>query len=133
MSVEVTWDAQSENVVLYRFSGAWDWQDFINASERSAELVQTLNGQRYDVIGSFLESPRLPSSSGSTHVYKMFQRRQPNTGLTVLVTRSALVRALIEILGKAHPETRHAFAVVSTLEEARARIAQARAEAAARE
>jgi hypothetical protein len=51
----------------------------------------------------------------------------------VVVTRSAFVRSLVEILGRVYPETRRAFTVASTLEEARALIAQARAEAARRE
>ncbi len=126
MSIEVTWDEQSENVLLYRFSGVWDWPDFTRAIERSIELAQTLNGQRYDVIGCFLASSRVPAGAGISYVYSAFKRKPANCGVTVVVTRSAFVRSLVEILGRVYPETRRAFTVASTLEEARALIARVR-------
>ena len=103
MSIELSWDEHSDNVIRYDFPGQWDCQDFILAFNRTLELARTLDGAHYDVIGDLL-----------------------NCGITVIVTRSAFVRALVEVLLKVHPDARHAFAITSTLEEARAIIAQMR-------
>lgn len=129
MGIELTWDADSENVIRYDFPVQWGWHDFLNGFEHSLEMAQTLHGARYDVIGNFLESPHLPPGSGITHVFGVFKRTLPNCGVTVVVTHSAFIRALMEVLFKVHPETRRAFALAGSLEEARSLIAQARATA----
>ena len=126
MSIELSWDEHSDNVIRYDFPGQWDWQDFILAFNRTLEMARTLDGAHYDVIDDLLKSPHLPPGSGITHVYGVFKRKPANCGITVIVTRSAFVRALVEVLLKVHPDARHAFAITSTLEEARAIIAQMR-------
>ncbi|MGQ9889473.1 MAG: hypothetical protein ACUVSX_13425 [Aggregatilineales bacterium] len=133
MCIDYWWDdSDGGHICRMRFHGHWTWDEFVRVTEQLHDEGRQLN-ERYDVIADFLESPRLPPGSSITHAYNVFRRLPPNIGLNVVITRSAFVRAMTEILAKVHPETRRYFAVVSTLEQAQEVIAQARAEAARRE
>ncbi len=132
MGIDYSWDGGGARICRMHFPDQWTWDEFLRVVEQVQDDGRQFE-ERYDVIADFLESPRLPPGSGITHAYAVFRRMPPNAGLTVVVTRSAFVRSLVEILGKVHPETRRAFAAVSTPEQALALIARVRAEAARRE
>lgn len=130
MSITYSWDEDGVRICRVRFCGHWTWDEFLHIAECVRNEGQQLT-ERFDIINDFLEAPHLPSGSGVTHAYAVFRRLPPNTGLVVVVTQSAFVRALVEILGKVHPETRRTYVAASTLEQARALIEQARADTSA--
>ncbi len=126
MPISVDWDAALPNTILYDFQEHWTWQEYYQAFERSLELAAALGGARYDVIGDLLRSSGLPSGSGITHVYSTLKRAPDNYGLTVVVSSSSFVRALVEVLHRVYPDTQRKLIVAPTLEAARQLIVEQR-------
>lgn len=128
MTVTVMWDNELEDVIRYQFIGRWTWQEFLLGFEQEVRMVQSLHGRRYDVIGDTMESAVLPGGSGLTHIYSVYRRYPQNWGITMIVTQSSFVRAMYKVGERLHPDTKNAFIIVPTLEEARTTIRGRRAE-----
>ncbi|MDX1994226.1 MAG: hypothetical protein SF029_17705 [bacterium] len=125
MGIEVVWDEQVENVIVYKFQAKWTWHEFLVAFyEHELPMAQFLDGQPYAVIGDLLNSQPLPPGSGITHVYGIFKKYPANHTLTMIVTPNSFVRTLLSVGMRVYPETRTAFASVDTLDEARNQIRQ---------
>lgn len=128
MTVTVMWDNELEDVICYQLIGRWTWQEFLLGFEQEVRMVQSLHGRRYDVIGDTTESAVLPGGSGLTHIYSVYRRYPRNWGITMIVTQSSFVRAMYKVSERLHPDTKNAFIIVPTLEEARTTIRDRRAE-----
>ncbi len=118
MAIEVVWDDQLPNLICYRFPARWTWEDYLTASQQESALAQTINNERYDVIGDFLQSPYLPTGSGISLVYSAFKKSRHQRGLVVVVTTQLLIRTMVEIGTKAYAETRNSFATTNNLKQA---------------
>lgn len=129
MGIEVIWDDTLENVIVYHFQGRWTWQEFLMGFEQELGMAKGLDGARYDVIGNLIESHPLPPGSGISHVYGIFKRYPGNWGVTLIVSGSAFIRAMLNVGTKVHPDARNGFIISDTVENARAIIRQKRAEA----
>lgn len=127
MPIAIDWHPDLPKVILYRFAEHWTWDEFHQAFGRSLELAAERPGERYDVIGDFSNAPMLPPGSGISHVYSAFRRTPANCGLTVVITTSRFIRAMVEVMYKVHPDTRLRFAIAPTAEDAWRLIAQQRA------
>lgn len=128
MGIELKWDDTLENVLVYRYQGRWTWQEMLVEFEKELDMAKTLNGARYDVINDMTESQPLPPGSGISHVYGIFKRYPSNWGVTLIVSGSAFIRAMLNVGTKVHPDARNGFIISDTVENARAIIGQKRAE-----
>lgn len=130
MPISINWDSQIDNVVYYKFEGAWSWQDFLMAFEEEQRMAESVAPQRYDVIGDLTSSNPLPQGSGISHVYSIFKRYPPNWGCTMIVTTNAFARTLFTVGVRVHPDTHDGFRLARTITEARQVIHTARTEQA---
>lgn len=129
MAIEVDWDEHLPNLIRYRFPLRWKWDEYLVAFEQELILAQTLNNQRYDVIGDFLSSPSLPTGSGINLVYNAFKKSKHQRGLVVVVTTNLLIRTMVEVGTKAYSETRNAFATTNSITQAYSIIENSRVKA----
>lgn len=126
MAIEVTWDEHLPNLIRYTFPQRWKWDEYLAGFEQELSLAQTLNNERYDVIGDFLNSPYLPTGSGINLVYNAFKKSKHQRGLVVVVTNNLLIRTMVEVGTKAYSETRNAFATTNSITQAYAIIEKSR-------
>jgi hypothetical protein len=126
MSIETFWDDTLEDVVYFRFTSPWSWDEYIRVTTQQIADERIKHISRYDVIGDFLGSNGLPSGSGITHVAAMFRLAPASLALTVVVTNSSLIRMMVNIFVKIYPQRTKTFVAVATLEEAYEQIRQAR-------
>ncbi len=125
MSIEVTWDDQLNDVIIYHFTDKWTWNEFLVAFEQyEVAMASSLNGRPYAVIGNLLQSQPLPPGSGVQHVYGVFKKYPTNWKMTVIVTPSNFVRTLLTVGKRLHPDTRDGFIAVNTLDEAHQAICE---------
>lgn len=128
MTVNVTWDTEEDNTILYKFIGKWTWQEFLLGFEKEIEMAASLGDTPYFVIGDTRQGPWLPGGSGITHIYSVFKRYPKNWGITMIVTQSGFIRAMYKVGARVHPDAKNAFNIVASIEEAREAIRQRKAE-----
>jgi len=128
MPIHLDWDTTLPNVIYYTFEGRWTWTEFLTTFEKELQIVKARDMARYDVITDFLQSAVLPKGPGIAHVYSVFRRYPPNWGITVIVNRSMLIRAMVDIGSKLHPDTRGHYYTTDTVEAARRLIQENRSD-----
>lgn len=127
MTANVWWDTQCDNVLVYKFSDQWTWDDFYRSLNDEVNALADMDA-RYDSIGDFLDTDHLPDAPNFTIFKNIAQkRRRTSHGLMVIVTTSAFIRMMIANLGRIYPETANAFVTASSYDEAYRMVAASRA------
>lgn len=128
MSIEIRWYDTYTHIVHWTFHGQWAWDDFFATFEQEKQMVATLDGARYDIIGEFMDHPTLPHGSGAvSHVVGTLRHRKAtHMGLLVVVTRNTFIRAMVKIATQLHPGFRTTFFSTDSLQAAEAAIQQSR-------
>jgi hypothetical protein len=132
MAIHVSLNERVSNVIDYNFEADWTWNDFELAFEEELRLGESFDGARYDVIVDVLKSERVPVGSGIVSVYNSFKRSPPNSGIAVILTRSAFIRRLFDIMMRVYPDTRNNYFIAQSQNDARDIIERQRAQESAR-
>ena len=61
MPINVSWENNTQNAVLFEFDGLWDWKDFHRAENQSNTLMDSVE-QPVHLIISLKNSHRLPKN-----------------------------------------------------------------------
>ena len=128
MTVNVAWDSEIEDVIVYQFLHKWTWDEFLLAFNEECLMAKAIGNRQYDVIGDTSQGATLPIGAGITHIYSVYKRYPKNWGITMIVTQNGFLRTMHKIGARVHPDAKNAFVVVSTLEEARNAIRERRTE-----
>jgi hypothetical protein len=130
MTVDMAWDDASETIMLCNSQGNWTWEEYHETLSEIVNLFKQVN-HRVDLIIMRGEQATMPSGSPMPHFQRALRIMPSNVGLVVLVNTNAngFARALVSMFSKLFVTKNHAtLFIVSSPEEARAKIALHRAE-----
>jgi len=125
MSVRLSWDSESQNVIYWQFDSQWNWDEFGKALDDAFSMGQE-NGQRVDVMVD-TRGTRVVPNGAFPHLKRAAQASPENTGLIVVVSESAFINALISMVVQIYRDLGKRYRVVHSLDEARAMIGDDRA------
>lgn len=123
-TVNVEWDDEANNIVLWRFERHWKVLDYYKGLERSHELVGTREG-RVDVIVD-MPSFYIPTSNVVNLVKMGVRQRRPNLGLVIFVTQSMFWHRAFDIVKGLFEQFQVKLVFAKSVDEARAIIRDAR-------
>ncbi len=119
MNITVDLQPELENVIAFTFKPGWTWDDFFAGLDIEKNLLSSFNGERYDVIANFEATSSVPVGNAIGHVRRSLETaRKYNRGLTVVVSKSGYIRALVNTLVRMVPAFRDSFIAVDSLSEA---------------
>ena len=124
MSITVDWHDSEKTIILYVFSGKWTWSEFYDVYHRAIAMENSAPN-RVDVVIDFRQSA-IPPTNVLLNLKYIADNQPPNIGLSILVSKSPLVRSLYEVAQKFHRPIGEYFRVVGTMDDAFAMIAELR-------
>jgi hypothetical protein len=129
MPIEALWDDEDRTAVRLVYGSTWSVRDFEEAYRQTREMMDSVP-YPVDVITDVRGTSMLPSD-GLLGVVRIIQKASAvNTGSVVIVGASAILKAMALVQLRVLKEYKADY--VDTLEEARALLANRRADAARR-
>ncbi len=126
MHIDVAWDNPEKTVVRWLFSNTWTLAEFQSAAEESRRLVQSVP-HAVDLICDLDGTSYLPDGFLPLFVATL-ESSSPNRDLIVAVGANRQVEAGIKAFNQVYgPYMRLTVLLATTIDEARAVIAQRRA------
>lgn len=118
MPINLLWENEAKTIVRMEVVGQWTWDEMYSASQEGYAMLESVQ-HIVDPIIDFRSSAAIPIYS-ITHARHMIGKRHPRTGLTVMVSSSALIHNLWDIFRKVYAlfVREEEFILVRTLEEA---------------
>lgn len=128
MPISVTWDDDARTILRYTYSGSWTWTEYDVAIHQAYELSLQANAPLVDVIADFSDSRLLPQNALSGFQRSMNTSESIAFGITVLVGENMFLLRMIDLYRKLNHKTGSRIKTAKHLDEARAIIANIRAE-----
>ena len=125
MGIEVVWDNEEKTIIRYDYGSAWTWEDYWAASQSAREMLKTV-AYEVDIIANF-EAGMRPPLSAISHFKQSLDTTPENLGVVVVAGRDDLLKALVSIFNKIYDQFRLTVLIASSLDEARAILAERRA------
>lgn len=121
MPITNEWINDEQQILLQTFSGAWTWQEFIQAGIGPGGTVERMESvdHRVHVISDFTPSAPLPVGAAMTQAGTVIRRYPANWGILVVVAPSLFIRTMVNAFRRTFHASlgQHTYAA-STLEEA---------------
>lgn len=129
MPIQLRWYPEMERVLHWSFTGKWTWEAFFDTFAQELKMVSALDGQRWDIIGEFVDHSTIPRSPGPIdHVIRTLEEgKRHNLGIVMVATESAFIRGMIDIAVGLHPLYRETIRACPNVEAAVAAIRESRA------
>jgi hypothetical protein len=125
MGIQMQWDAQDPDILIFDLRSQWVWDEFHAAVQDGLHLMNS-SGQPVYVIS--LSGAGFPHSPRILGEFKKVTRvLPPNVALIVVVTDNFLVESVNQIFFKVSPLGRRIGRLAKTPDAARAMIAEHRA------
>ena len=131
MSIHLAWDDAAKTILCHTYNGNWTVGDLYNAVDESVRLLGELD-YPVDLIIDMRTSASPPSGLMPVYQYAE-QKAPPNQRLVVMVQVDVVMDAFNRVIKTIAPTISEQRFLVNTMEEARAFIAQYRADLEARD
>ncbi|MEO8606614.1 MAG: hypothetical protein ABI690_01930 [Chloroflexota bacterium] len=128
MPVQIIWDDAEQTTIRFEMTGKWSWDEFYGSYENIWDEV-TKVGHRVDAIADVTQTTHVPAGSIS-RVRSYASKRPENTGIIVFAGANSYLTAIMQTvqnLFKTVMQRSISIRFATTLDEARAIIAEARA------
>ena len=117
MAVEVIWGNAEKTLVIYRFEGAWTWEEFFAGERESRRLLSTVE-HKVNLLLNFLPSTiRLPDNAVA-NFRRAAQTIHPNRGNILIVNRHTHLAQMVVNILRNFSRIADAVYIVDNLEEA---------------
>ncbi len=123
MPIHVSWDDDARTIIRMDVT-PYTWDEFHSAFEAAFMLAASVPGQ-VDFIAVTSPDIRTPDPNFLPQLQKVVAAMPPNVGMIVLAGGSEFGRTMISIVARVTGWAKR-FAIVDTLDEARALIAERR-------
>lgn len=101
MSVEVNWYDEEEDILHYRFSDLWLWDEYESAVQSGRTMMR--GKPHYVGILNDMRAVRQPPAMLIAKAKYYIDSRPANTGMAIFVTSSLSMRSLYDILTDVYP------------------------------
>ncbi len=125
MSIQVEWDAQDQNILVFDLRSQGDWNEFHLAVQDGFCLINSVSQPVYVILLSAKRFP--PSPSILSEFQKATRLLPPNIALIVVVTDNYMVETINQIFFRVSPLGRRIGRLAKTVDAARTLIAEHRA------
>jgi hypothetical protein len=116
MAVTTEWLEGYNNILVHRFKSGWTTQEYIDAIDSRADILQRTPSTVHIILDiTMSDAPPSNLFQGMLHAVR---RRQPNQGLTVVVSSNAFIRALGKIAERMDADLAKLLLYTHTVEEA---------------
>lgn len=101
MAVDVKWYDEKENILHYRLSGNWKWEEYEAANRKGRAMMR----QKTHYIGILtdLREMNLTPHLMMTKVNQYIKTRPDNTGLGIFVTSSSFLYKVYDMITRIYP------------------------------
>ncbi|MCL4250198.1 MAG: hypothetical protein KJ065_18765 [Anaerolineae bacterium] len=122
--IEVKWDNPEKNIVVWKFSSPWTWEEFFAAKNEVDTMIDGVDGI-VDSIFLTSEAQSIPSNAIATF-RNILAKRHPRHDSIVLVGAKDFLTKLLNLVIQFLPDARHQVYFVSLQTDAYHVIEQAR-------
>src|SRR5262245_10917165 len=124
MSITVEWDDDEKTILRNDYSGAWTWEEYMEAGRKNNELIASVP-HRVDIIAN-MRAGMMPRGGSPMAISSRVIRSAPsNRGIIVVVTNS-LVKGLLTVFKKIDNNIGPITFGAESLDEARQVVAKER-------
>lgn len=129
MTISARWFDEEHTIILTEFIGSWTWDELWTAYRQILKMADTVDG-KVDNIVDLTHSFPLPPPGALTQLRKVAEYQHPNTGITVYVKASLMMRGIATLFWKYFPDSaeKYPFEFAKTRAEAHARLKRYRDE-----
>jgi hypothetical protein len=120
MPVTVNWDNDEHNVLHYRMTGNWTWEEYFAALKEGRECMKSVP-HSVSIINNMLDTHHVPHSFITT-ARSVIDKRPPNTGLAIFISKSMFFGMLYNVFAKVSPIIRENYLLTNSVEDARTLI-----------
>jgi hypothetical protein len=124
MGIQVQWDAQDPDILVFDLRCEWDWKEFHAAVQGAMPMILNTAHSVYVMTLSADSFPQSPSIL--SEFQKVARLLPPNIALIVVVTDNYLVETINQIFFRVSPLGRRIGRLAKTTDAARAMIAEHR-------
>ncbi|MEO8608713.1 MAG: hypothetical protein ABI690_12560 [Chloroflexota bacterium] len=125
MGIQVQWDVQDPDILVFDLRAQWDWNEFHAAVRDGISMMNSLTQPVYVITLSAHGFP--PSSSVLSEFQKVMRILPQNVALIVVVTDNFMVETINQIFFRVSPLGRRIGRLAKTIDAARVLIAEDRA------
>ena len=122
--INVKWDSQTEQIVVWQFSSPWTWNEFFAAMKDMNHLIDGVDGIVDTILLTSSEQTIPPSAL--TNIRNLMTQLHERNDLVVLVGSKAFLTALINHVTSIIPNVKEKYRFAHDVSEAYAIIEQAR-------
>lgn len=128
MAVEILWDNDEKTILRYQVNGRWTWDEFWSAFNQSLRMTDEVDHMVDFIFGDADIAIRSLPPGLLTQLGAVVRRRHPRAGTTVFLAseRSSVRTVWYRLAIKMYPRIGEKYAFATTLDEARALLAERR-------
>jgi hypothetical protein len=124
MTIQISWDNDAHTILRYQFEAEWHWEDLYKAIGEGLKLADGRH-TAIDTIFDASADVRLPPGNMLFHSRRLLDVLPPQRGFVVILSNQPLLRNVVGIINQVYKTN---FAIAHNLNEARALIADFRAD-----
>ena len=124
MTIQISWDSETQTALLIHFDYEWTWEDFHTmVLDVAAQAGQVEH--KVDLIFDLSDSHPV-GSEAVIHLRRWINLWPTNSGRVAVISRQLMITAVVAIIGRTNPGCRGVASLAPTLEEARRILAERR-------
>jgi hypothetical protein len=116
VSIEVSWDNDEQTILRYKFTGQWEWDEYLTCLSLGRNMMLSLD-HYVCILNDFTESAFLPQGVISK-VLNVMGTRPINTGMGIFMTTNATIEGFIGTLKNLYPPLETQYRLAKTEAEA---------------
>jgi hypothetical protein len=119
MGIHVEWANRERTLLIYSFSGNWDWNDYHAASEQARSMTAA-SAQQVDVILDFRQTNALPQGvmRQFSSSFRSMAQQVHHVDRMVIVGATGLLVIISNVLRNSYPQVTAKVLEAPTLEKA---------------
>lgn len=117
MPVEFLWHEEEKAIAICTMSGEWTWDEFFQARTAFRQKHQISERERVDLIWQVTHDATMPTNFIPV-MQSAVASASRNWAITVVVDPGLLLKSLLGVVTRTHPETKDRFPIAQTYEEA---------------
>ena len=117
MPVEFLWHDEEEAIAICTMSGEWTWDEFFEARTAFRDHHHIGERDRVDLIWEVAHKATMPANFIPV-MQSAVASASKNWAITVVVDPGLLLKSLLGVVTRTHPETKERFPIAETYQEA---------------
>jgi hypothetical protein len=118
--IRISWDDEAQTILRRDADYGWTWTELDAANAEMAEILDAVEHDVCTLVVQNYSESYMPSNA-LTRISTMLPGKHPRVLLSVVVSRSAVVRSIIKLITMIYPRASH-LRYAENIEEARQQI-----------